>query len=324
VSGDDEAVQVRLFGAFSVRVGDGMVPEAAWRLRKAKSLVKLLALSPERRIHRELATELLWPERPPEAAANNFHQALYVARRALAAAGAEASTVLPLRDDLLTLHPGGRVDVDVDGFEAAAARARETDQPSDYESALARYGGELLSEDRYEAWAGGRRDAVREAHLGLLLAFSARRAADGDNAAAIEALEQVIVVDPLHEPAHRALMRTFAGDGRRQEALGQYQRLREALRRELEAEPDPQTARLYRELLRGEPAECRSRSPALEGLGARLAQWRGLLMLDHREHPGGDRALLAELAIADADFDCATQWLDQAGAKWSLSGSRES
>ena len=147
--------------------------------------------------------------------------------------------VLPLRDDVLALFPGGRVDVDVDVFEAAVAQARESGELSDHRAALALYGGELLSEDRYEAWAAGRRDAVREAHLGLLLEFSARLAADGDIAAAIEALEQVVVVDPLHEAAHRALMRMFAAAGRRQQALGQYQRLREALRRELEAEPDP-------------------------------------------------------------------------------------
>ena len=105
----DAAVQIRLFGAFSARVGQEVVPEGAWRLRKAKSLVKLLALAPARRIHRERATELLWPERAPAAAANNFHQALYVARRALEAAGAEASAVLQLRDDMLALYPGGRV-----------------------------------------------------------------------------------------------------------------------------------------------------------------------------------------------------------------------
>jgi predicted ATPase/DNA-binding SARP family transcriptional activator len=259
----DNAVQIRLFGAFSVHVGQEVVAERAWRLRKAKSLVKLLALAPERRVHRERATELLWPERPPEAAANNFHQALYVARRALEAAGAEAAAVLPLRDDVLALFPGGRVDVDADVFEAAVAHARESGEPSDYRAALTLYGGELLSEDRYEAWAASRRDAVREAHLGLLLEFSARLTADGDIAAAIEALEQVVVVDPLHEAAHRALMRMFAAAGRRQQALGQYHRLREALRRELEAEPDPQTARLYRALLRGEvdvePPEQESR-----------------------------------------------------------------
>ena len=248
----DRAVEIRLFGGFSVRVGEEVVPEGAWRLRKAKSLVKLLALAPERRVHRERATELLWPERSPEAAANNLHQALYVARRALEAAGADASAVLPLRDDMLALYPDGRVEVDIDVFEAAVARARETGEPSDYRAALALHGGELLSEDRYEAWAGGRRDAVREAHLGLLLELSARLAEGGDSAAAIEALEQAVVVDPLHEAAHRALMRMFAADGRRQQALGQYHLLRGALQRELEAEPDPQTARLYRALLRGQ------------------------------------------------------------------------
>ena len=149
-------------------------------------------------------------------------------------------------------YPHGRVEVDIDVFEAAVARARESGEPSDYRAALALHGGELLSEDRYEAWAGGRRDAVREAHLGLLFELSASLAEGGDGAAAIEALEQAVVVDPLHEAAHRALMRMFAAGGRRQQALGQYHLLRGALQRELEAEPDPQTARLYRALLRGE------------------------------------------------------------------------
>ena len=75
----DDAVQIRLFGAFSVRVDQKVVPESAWRLRKAKSLLKLLALAPDRRVHRELATELLWPERAPKAAASNDRRATYSA-----------------------------------------------------------------------------------------------------------------------------------------------------------------------------------------------------------------------------------------------------
>src|SRR3954453_12542972 len=113
----DKPLQIRLFGAFEVRVGDEVIPEGAWRLRKGKSLVKLLALSPERRIHRERAAELLWPDRSAEAAANNFHQALYVARRALEVAGADAATVLPLQDDMLALYPGGSVEIDIEAFE---------------------------------------------------------------------------------------------------------------------------------------------------------------------------------------------------------------
>src|SRR3954468_1305700 len=154
----DKPLQIRLFGAFAVQVGDEVVGEGAWRLRKGKSLVKLVALSPERRVHRERAAELLWPDRAPDAAANNFHQALYVARRALEGAGADASAVLPLRDDMLMLYPGGRVDVDVDAFESAAAAARAGGAPEDYRAALDLHCGELLPEDRFEVWAAGRRE----------------------------------------------------------------------------------------------------------------------------------------------------------------------
>ena len=46
---------------------DVEVDERAWRLRKARTLVKVLALEPGRRLHREQVMELLWPElrRPP-------------------------------------------------------------------------------------------------------------------------------------------------------------------------------------------------------------------------------------------------------------------
>jgi predicted ATPase len=62
-------------------------------------------------------------------------------------------------------------------------------------------------------------------------------------------LQRALAADPLNESAHRALMRVFADLGRRQEALAQYHRLRSSLRRELEADPDEETRRLYRELL---------------------------------------------------------------------------
>jgi hypothetical protein len=77
--------------------------------------------------------------------------------------------------------------------------------------------------------------------------------APDDPAAAIDRLRSVLVDAPLHEPAHRALMRLYVGGGRRQEALAQFQELKLGLRREFEDEPDDETRRLYREILtRGE------------------------------------------------------------------------
>jgi len=96
-----------------------VVADRAWRLRKAKALVKILALAADRRVHREQLAELLWPDRDAAAAANNLNQALYAARRALDGAGADGAAALTLIDGAVVLDAR----VDGDAFEAAAARA---------------------------------------------------------------------------------------------------------------------------------------------------------------------------------------------------------
>jgi predicted ATPase/DNA-binding SARP family transcriptional activator len=246
---DDSIPHVSLLGGFSVATEDGVVEERAWRLRKAKALVKLLALAPERRLHRERLADLLWPDRDAEAAANNLHQALHAARRAI------GPDVLHLSDGVVTLE----AEVDVDAFEAAAARARDTGETADYEAALDLHPGELLPEDRYESWADARRAALLELHGALCIELADLY---GDDAQAVGALQRALVADPLAEPAHRALMRVYAATGRRQQALAQYQLLRQQLDAELAAEPDPETRSLYRELLTPEPAtETRGNLP---------------------------------------------------------------
>ena len=107
-------VSLRLLGAFEAAVDGVTVPESAWRLKKARELVKLLALAPGHRLHREQAMDVLWRDRGPAAAANNLHQAVHVARRALdpAAIGSQ--------NEVLSLV----ATIDVDRFELAAADAR--------------------------------------------------------------------------------------------------------------------------------------------------------------------------------------------------------
>ena len=54
-------------------------------MRKAGGLVKLLALAPGHRLHREQVMNLLWPNHEAEAAANNLYRSLHFARRVLEA-----------------------------------------------------------------------------------------------------------------------------------------------------------------------------------------------------------------------------------------------
>jgi predicted ATPase/DNA-binding SARP family transcriptional activator len=237
---------VRLLGGFQVEVRGRAVPDDAWRLRRAKTLIKLLALTPERRMHREQIAEALWPE--GEGSAAGLHQVLYVARKAIATASAETAGSISMREDVVELD-GAAVWVDAEAFESAGATARDAGELGLYRAALDLYGGELLPEDRYEQWAAARRESLREMYLALLVEQSALLAATGDQQAAVEVLMRAVAEDPLHEGAQRELMRLFTDSGRRQQALAQYQQLRQALSEQLAADPDPETAALYREIL---------------------------------------------------------------------------
>ncbi len=69
-----------MLGGFSVSVGSRTVGKGSWRLKKAASLVKLLALSSERRLHRERLMGLLWPDLDERSAANNLRYGRLVPR----------------------------------------------------------------------------------------------------------------------------------------------------------------------------------------------------------------------------------------------------
>lgn len=250
----DPDLRITLLGAFRVGVGPRLVQDREWRLRKTKNLVKLLALAPSHRLHREHLIDVLWPEQDPGLASNNLNKAVHMARRVLEPGlpPATRSRYLHLEDDSLVLRPPGELWVDVEQFERTALRARNSGSPEAYAEALQCYSGDLLPEDRYEDWAVGRREELQSLYLRLLLDLARSQERRGDPAAAAELLREVVARDPAHEEAQVALMRVHVQTGHRHQALRQFRQLREALRRELDVEPDPTTQQLYDQIVSGQ------------------------------------------------------------------------
>jgi predicted ATPase len=185
----DEVLCISLLGEFSVALGENTVADDAWRLRKAKTLIKLLALAPERRLHAEQATELLWPGRDPDSARNNLHQAIFAARRALDSIGLEGSRYLELREELILLGPDDPVQIDAITFEELAAVARERGEPGAYRAALEGFDAELLPADRYEDWSRERRDSLEELRLDLEAELTGLEARPGTHGASSQGPE---------------------------------------------------------------------------------------------------------------------------------------
>jgi predicted ATPase/DNA-binding SARP family transcriptional activator/DNA-binding CsgD family transcriptional regulator len=263
-----EAVRVWLLGGFQVSVGSRTISQDAWRLRKAAALVKLLSLAPGHRMHREQAIDLLWPDLDMRAASNNLRQALYAGRRTLDPA--EGSHHLASDGESLVLCPGGDLWVDVETFEDAAATARRAKEPAAYRAAIELYAGALLPEDRYEEWAEGRRKELRYTWLSLYVELARAYEERGEYEKGIELLQRAVLEEPTNEEMHAGLMRLYAFSERRGEALAQYERLREALSRRLDAEVDATTQRLREEIAAGrllpaQPTVALTEEPSDEG-----------------------------------------------------------
>jgi predicted ATPase/DNA-binding SARP family transcriptional activator/DNA-binding CsgD family transcriptional regulator len=256
-----EVVRVWLLGGFRVSVGPRIIEGAAWRLRKAAALVKLLALAADHRLHREQAMDLLWPNLGTKAASNNLRQALHGARRALDPA--TGSRYLASQDESLVLCPEGDLWVDVEAFQEAAGMARRSRDPATYKGALDLYAGDILPEDRYEEWAESKREELRQLHLALLIELAELYGERDQHGLAIEALRKATAKEPTLEEAHAALMRLYARSGRLEQALAQYERLRDVLSRSLSTQPAPAIRRLRDEIAAGRlpPAHPAGGSP---------------------------------------------------------------
>jgi predicted ATPase/DNA-binding SARP family transcriptional activator/DNA-binding CsgD family transcriptional regulator len=245
-----ETLRIKLLGGFSVSAGSRTIQHNAWRLRKAAALVKLLALAPRYRLHREQVVDALWPDSGKKTASNSLRRTLHAARTALDPAG--GSRYLASENDSLVLCPGGSLWVDLDAFEEAAATARREREPAAYRAALDLYAGDLLPEDRYEEWAEERRQELRRTFLSLLIEVATVHEERGEYGQGVEALRRAVSEEPTLEEAHASLMRLYALLGQEGEALAQYERLRVALSKRLGTEPSSATNRLRDEIASGE------------------------------------------------------------------------
>jgi len=281
---------IYLIGGFRVRVGDQVIDEVDWPQRKPKAIVKMLALTPGHRLHRERVIDALWPELDLPSAGNNFRKALHRARATLAGDGrADGSAMLVSQGELIALAAGTWVDVSA--FEAAASTARATRDVAAYRKAIDLCGGELLPEDRYEDWASSRCAEVREGALALTAELAAILEAEGDLGEAAALLRRALAIDPLYEDGVQALLRVLSLAGRRAEALAVYESFHDALERELGVEPDVATIEMHQEIVtRTEPSSEHT-----------VHMWEriGDLRLMSGDSAGAAAALRAALALGD-------------------------
>ncbi|MFI0829349.1 ATP-binding protein [Streptomyces roseolus] len=239
-------LRLHLLGGFRATRDGGPPLADRWPRPSARALVKLLAVAPGHRLHRDQAMEACWPGADRKAALGSLRVALHAARRALEPelAPRAASSYLTGDGAMLRLEPS-TVWVDVDHAERLAAEALERGQADGLAEALAAFTGELLPEDRYADWAGERRQRIGELHDRLRLAHGTALLDGGAAQEAADVAREVLVAGPAEERAHQLLIDAYLRQGLRRRAIAQFHACREALDAELGIRPGPRTERLH-------------------------------------------------------------------------------
>lgn len=260
-------LRIGLCGRVGAFIDDVPVSDEALRRSKTRALLAMLALAPLFRLRREQVADALWPDLDGDSAANQLGKAVHALRRALEPdlAARSQSRFLASNDGILQLHAAGRVAVDALEFRDAARFGLASGTSAALDSAIALLPGELLPEFQYEPWTMQLREEIRTLRARVLERAAELREQSGEDSRAERLWQRLLEVEPASESAFRGLIRVANRRGDRTEALRLLAVCREALRRELDVEPDAKTVSLARAAV-AETAIAGASVESVEGL----------------------------------------------------------
>ena len=242
--------RIELFGGLQAHRG----PHALERLptQKTAGLLAILAYALGRRQTRERLVDVLWPDAESASGRDRLSQALVWLRPRLEPGLTPRGSVLQADRANVGLNPSA-VTTDVAQFEAALSAAAQAATPAArreaLEEAITQYKGELLP-GIYSDWVFPERQRHLSSYLLSLAQLSRLYEDAGDFVRALDCGRCALIAEPLHEEAHRDLIRLLAATGRKSAALLQFQELKILLAREMEAEPSAETLALVEQVQR--------------------------------------------------------------------------
>ncbi|HLN67335.1 MAG TPA: AAA family ATPase [Streptosporangiaceae bacterium] len=212
--------------------------------RKAIALLALLAVT-GREHSREQLADLLWPDADSAKGRASLRRTLSVTAAAMGAG-------LTISRAAVTLELAA-VQVDVREFEGLIARP----DAESLERAVQLYRDDFLSGfvlrgcPDFEEWQDSVSEGLRQSLARGLQRLVTACTAEGDLERATGHARRWLQLDPLHEPAHQAIIRLHGWTGQRSAAMRQYRSLVRVLDRDLAVRPLPETTRLYDDVRAG-------------------------------------------------------------------------
>lgn len=253
-------IRLRLLGSFALAQDGEPAELIETTSRKAMALVAYLAMQPEYSASREALATLLWGNRSDRQARHSLRQALASLRREL------PWPHLFVIDKNSVRLQAGNWSVDAREFDALT----KSSGAADLVRAGQLFRGEFLAgfdldEEGFDEWLRDQRQRIELAANRLCESYATRMNLEngGD---AIAFVERLVAIDPLREDRRRYALMLYARHRGRNEALSHAAALADLLRRELGAEPEPETRGLIEDIRSGAFGPAQPAAPVAPAL----------------------------------------------------------
>lgn len=242
-------LRIRLLGGLDVEGVD----ERELGSRKARTLIKVLALGRGAPVAADAVVEALWPD--DDLPSKPVEQVGVLVSRLRSVLGPERLS----RSDAGWSLAADWLDVDelearVDEAAARLAAGNPAAARAAARAALTLARGDLLADEPDARWADAARAAVARSLSRARLVGAEAAMVAGDPSDAADLAAAALDRDGYDEAALRVLMRADAAAGRAARALAAYAKVRERLAEDLGVDPSPATEELHTAILLGEVA----------------------------------------------------------------------
>jgi SARP family transcriptional regulator, regulator of embCAB operon len=252
---EQKSIRIRLAGRVTIEVDECLVDQAEFPGIQGRTAFAFLAAERSRPVTRGELIEALWPIDAPPSCESALHAIVSKLRTLLTRAGLDHSTTLVGTSGCYELRLPAHAWVDLeaaaDAIHEAEVALRAGDPGRAYgPSAVAHHIARRPFLPGAEGhWLDAWRMRLRNILLRALECRGEVYLWNREFSLAIEAANELMVLEPLRESGHRLLMRGLADAGNTAEALNAYERCRQLIARQLGVDPSKQTKAVYEALL---------------------------------------------------------------------------
>lgn len=227
---------------------------------KALALVLYLASKQGETISKEVISEIFWPEQQEENARSNLRQTLSYIKKVCNEEwgnlfGEDVSIIMSERN-VCAINESIDISVDIIDYRSSIQKAKTVSEPQkkiEYlQKAADLYQGNILNgiyvrgSAAFEEWLMFERESVNQNLVEICKELSDLYREENLLEKAINCLKKLLVIDPLLEDVHLALMRLYYDNKERTKAIYQYKECVKILGEELNIGPMEETRNLYK------------------------------------------------------------------------------